>query len=116
LPFNEDFSLPFSRRLRGKAEFEKLLKGRYTANQWLAVYKRENRLEISRLGMIVSKRLLPRAVQRNRVKRMIRESFRHQFSGIGGMDIVVRLRRPLYRETLPEGRAALDQLLDTLAK
>jgi len=45
-----------------------------------------------RLGICVSKKILRRAVERNRVKRIVRESFRLQATKmLAGLDIVVRL-------------------------
>ena len=44
--------------------------------------------------MAVSKKNLPRAVDRNRVKRLIRESFRQQNKNIG-VDVVVLTRNPI---------------------
>lgn len=44
----------------------------------------------ARLGMIVSKRLFARAVDRNRVRRQIRETFRHLAGGLPALDLVVR--------------------------
>ncbi len=50
-----------------------------------------NKLGWARLGLIVSKRILPRAVDRNRVKRQIREAFRLVQHELGGLDTIVRL-------------------------
>ena len=50
-------------------------------------------IEMPRLGLIVGKRMLRRAVDRNRAKRVIRESFR-QAARLPAMDIVVRLAVP----------------------
>lgn len=48
-----------------------------------------------RLGLIIAKRFLPRAVDRNHLKRLIRESFRAQRPELPPTDIIVRLmRRP----------------------
>lgn len=44
----------------------------------------------ARLGLIVAKRVLRRAVDRNRAKRVIRESFR-QRCDLPQLDVVVRL-------------------------
>jgi hypothetical protein len=56
-----------------------------------------------RLGMTVSKRMARRAVDRNRVKRLIRESFRRTTAPLAGglpgggarIDVTVRLKRIL---------------------
>ena len=45
----------------------------------------------ARLGLIVPKRILRRAVDRNRVKRVLREWFRHSRSRLAGRDCVIRL-------------------------
>ena len=43
---------------------------------------RENQLSRSRLGMVVAKKHIPLAVNRNKIKRAIRESFRHHRAGV----------------------------------
>ena len=55
---------------------------------WLGA--RPTDAEHARLGLIVGKRLLRRAVDRNRAKRLLRESFR-QRADLPAMDIVVRV-------------------------
>jgi ribonuclease P protein component len=53
---------------------------------------RKNQLEYPRLGLIVSKKCARRAVQRNRIKRQIRESFRLRRATLGNVDIVIMAR------------------------
>jgi ribonuclease P protein component len=55
------------------------------------VMVRPNQVGHARLGMIVAKRLLARAVDRNRVKRCVRESFRLVLPELPACDFVVRL-------------------------
>ncbi len=52
-----------------------------------------NRLAISRLGLIVGKKALPRAVDRNRVKRILRECFRLDGAGLAGLDLILRVKK-----------------------
>ncbi len=60
---------------------------------------RPNQAGHARLGMIISKRQLPRAVDRNRVKRCVRASFRQVFPELPACDFVVRLlARPVSGE------------------
>jgi ribonuclease P protein component len=51
---------------------------------------RPNELGHARLGMIVSKRLFSRAVDRNRIRRLIRETFRLSVQTLPALDLVVR--------------------------
>ncbi len=57
------------------------------------LYARPNSLGHARLGIVVAKRLAPRAVTRNLVKRIARDIFRK--SGLLAADCIVRLNRPL---------------------
>lgn len=54
-----------------------------------------NALPYARLGLAIAKRYIPSAVVRNRVRRIIRESFRHYQSFLGAVDIVVITQKPL---------------------
>jgi ribonuclease P protein component len=56
------------------------------------VYVCRNTQGWARLGLVVGRRELPRAVDRNRVKRVLRESFRQTQAGLGEVDVVIRLR------------------------
>ena len=58
---------------------------------YVLVMARPNQVGFPRLGMIVAKRVLGRAVDRNRVKRCIRESFRLVLPELPACDFVVRL-------------------------
>jgi len=51
------------------------------------------------LGVAVAKKLAKRAVDRNRLKRMIRELVRAAQAGPLNRDVVVKLKRPVGRET-----------------
>lgn len=58
----------------------------------LDIFFRENELGHARLGLIVPKKLLPRAVDRNRIRRVLREAFRLTQVELGGLDVVIRLK------------------------
>jgi ribonuclease P protein component len=64
----------------------------------------------ARLGLVVGKKLLKRAVDRNTVKRIVREQFRHCRAGLPAVDLVVRLAAkpaPLDRKLLADDFLAL---------
>ena len=76
----------------GAAEVAAVLKGgRPIRTARLCLYRLPNSLAYPRLALVVPKRLAPRAVTRNRVRRLIREAFRLQQRRLGGSDCVVRL-------------------------
>ena len=53
----------------------------------------------TRLGMVVAKKNISKSVERNRIKRLVRESFRHARLQLPGLDIIVLIRRGL--DSLP---------------
>ena len=57
----------------------------------LRLVAKGNQFGAARLGLVVPKRALPRAVDRNRAKRVLRESFRKARAGLPPCDIVVRV-------------------------
>jgi ribonuclease P protein component len=87
--------LGFSRRSRliKKQDFEFVFeKPHKLKRKYLIILYRSNQLACSRLGVITAKQYLKRAVDRNRVRRVIRESFRHQQALLKGLDIIVMVR------------------------
>ena len=79
-------------RLVKQAQFDQVFAENQRARtDTLVVMARPNQEGHARLGMVVSRRLLPRAVDRNRVKRCIRESFRLRLEQLPACDFVVRL-------------------------
>ena len=67
----------------------------------------------ARVGVIASKRVAARAVDRNRAKRLVREAFRKVRHRLGGLDVVVRLRR--CPEKGRDAAAEISRLLEELA-
>ena len=92
----------------------------------LLILARSNRFDHPRLGIVVAKKHVRRATQRNRAKRLIRETFRlHQDDLINrtgtnaagiGLDAIVLARGGLDRLDNPALRAQLEQLWRQLQK
>jgi len=53
---------------------------------------RDNELGHARLGLAISKRVSKRAVERNRIKRLLRESFRRVRHQLPAVDLMVMAR------------------------
>jgi ribonuclease P protein component len=61
-----------------------------------------NGLDYPRLGLIVPKKIIATAVGRNRVKRLIRESFRLHQTELVGLDVVARIKLKMEEADLKE--------------
>jgi ribonuclease P protein component len=66
-----------------------------------------NALSVARLGLAISKRVAPRAVDRNRLKRLARESFRQL--ELAPLDFVVMARKDAAGAANPILLSSLDQ-------
>lgn len=108
---------PSSRgRLSRSAEFERVYRhGRSVANRQLVLYTFPNAsTQRPRLGLSVSRKV-GGAVQRNKVKRLLREAFAHAEVGlVGGQDMVVVARPPAGELAEREGLAGMDAALAEL--
>jgi len=67
-----------------------------------------------RAGYVIGKQQLERAVDRNYLRRTLREIVRRRRPALAGFDIVVRLRTRCARNALPELASEAAALLDTL--
>lgn len=74
-----------------------------------------NHLERARLGLGVSRRVSPKAVERNRIKRQIRETFRHCQHELRGLDVIVIAQAAAGGRNNSELRTALRQHLKRIA-
>ena len=87
-------------RLTQKADFNRVFAGaKKISDRYFTVLIRVNELSYPRLGLAVSKKVAKSAVVRNRIKRLIRESFRLQQHNLNGLDIVVIARSGLHHQT-----------------
>jgi ribonuclease P protein component len=85
------FGLGAGRRLRQKADFERLLRhGARRSFDGFTFYLEWRKAGGARLGMLVSRKHAARSTDRNRIKRCIREAFRMEHDGLGPLDLLVR--------------------------
>lgn len=81
-----------AQRLRRGSEYAAVLGGsRRLRGKYFELRYRDSESGVARLGLIVAKRLAKRAVDRNRVKRVAREAFRHLQGRLRPVDLVIRL-------------------------
>ncbi len=78
------------RRLTEAQAFSRVFdRARRSRDHCFTVLYRPNGQRAARLGLAIAKKNCRRAVARNRLKRIIRESFRRQQAALRGLDIVV---------------------------
>ncbi|MBK5930453.1 ribonuclease P protein component [Halochromatium salexigens] len=95
------FAFPRSARLLDSRCYDRVFAdARRSADRYFTILARttdghsaDESLSAARLGLAISKRSAPRAVARNRIKRVIRESFRHARADLPNADLVVLCRR-----------------------
>lgn len=81
-------------RLLAPAEYRQVFqKAKRSADDSFMVLARANGNLPARLGLAIAKKQVKHAVDRNRIKRIIRESFRHSSARLFGYDFVVLARR-----------------------
>ena len=106
----DDFSSVFS--------FRKTIRG----SSFLLHYRpRDGESEaVARLGLVVAKRFLRRSVDRNLLRRLVREVFRKQHADLPARDLIVRLAckppLPLDRRTLSEEVRGLLERMRTIGR
>ncbi|MBI2384023.1 MAG: ribonuclease P protein component [Gammaproteobacteria bacterium] len=104
-------------RLRSPVDFEAALKSGARLNERLftaAVHP--NACGHARLGLAISKKAAPKAVARNRIKRQVRESFRHRFAELPPLDIVIFARSGAAAAAKAEQRQVLERLWQRVAE
>lgn len=110
-------SFPKSHRLLRPADYGKVFNDVQlkVPHRNFLILATPNNLGHARVGLIFSKKNLKLAVQRNRIKRQVRETFRHQ-TDYPGLDIVVLGRQGLAGLENQAVRASLDELWRRLKK
>jgi ribonuclease P protein component len=103
--------LPREARLRRPGEFAALrISSGRAGGRCFHLRYRNNELGHARLGLAISKRVSKRAVERNRIKRLLRESFRRIQHQLPAIDLMVMAREQAAGVPGPQLLAELDGL------
>lgn len=116
-----NFRLPKSERLRKPAEFRRVYaEGKRFDGRFVTVFILRSETENHRLGVTASKKISNRAHDRNRAKRLLRESFRLSKAEIAGIetkyDWVLNARRSLLSVKLEKPLAEFRQIVAKVKK
>lgn len=107
---NKPFKFSSENRLLTKKAFEFVFEKPCTSRSpFFTILYRQNNLKHSRLGVVVSKRKVRKAVNRNYIKRLVRESFRHHVLELSGLDFVVIAKGNVLKDKRKDARNSLDK-------
>lgn len=81
-------------RLLRKDRYDQVIRADQVDGKLYKIFYKRNESDTSRLGIIATKRNFPRSVDRNRLKRFVRETFRQHNIKVSGLDLVVMVKRP----------------------
>lgn len=95
------FSFNKTQRLLKKKDYDYVFeKAKKIATNEFVVLYRHNELGYARLGLALSKKMIAKAHDRNRIKRLLREGFRH--TQLPAIDLIFLARRGIAKQTNSE--------------
>ncbi|HUF72161.1 MAG TPA: ribonuclease P protein component [Gammaproteobacteria bacterium] len=101
-------AFPRARRLRTAKDYSRVFGGAdRSSDRFFTVLARLNGLSEARLGLAIARRVAPRAIDRNRLRRLARESFRQLT--LAPLDYVVMARKDALDAPNPAIRDSLDR-------
>lgn len=100
-------------RIRKQKDFDRIFSsGSFFSEGFLSAKVAKNDFGFSRFAFIVSNKISRKAHERNRIKRLLRESVRMSLSNIKqGFDIVFIVKANVSEKTMDEAKVAVDRLL-----
>lgn len=110
------FRFPRNNRLNSSVDFDRVFKETdfKVSNHFLLLLAHTNQFEHSRLGLIVGKKKIGHAVDRNRIKRRLRESFRTKQGSLPHLDIIALIRSGPGPQEDTQLSTQIDDLFDRL--
>jgi ribonuclease P protein component len=110
-PDRPRYTLPARKRIRRKADFDVVhARGRRLGNGIFGIVVRPNGRGEARLGLAVSIKVSGSGVERNRIRRVIRESFRLHQHELPAVDVVISVRSRARASKSAELRTSLEEL------
>ncbi len=113
-----NFSFPKTLRLLNSHDFKQVFDNAKikVSNAEMLILACRSQHASPRLGLIIAKKNVRLAVHRNRIKRIIRESFRRQQHNLTNVDIIVLAKRGIDRLENQEVHERIDKLWRKVAQ
>lgn len=111
-----DCRFPRSARLLSASDYACVFRdSKRVSDRYWTILVRSGVIGPARLGLAIAKKRARRAVDRNRIKRVARESFRCHRYHLPGLELVVMNRDDAVKLDDARLRAALDKLLERIS-
>jgi len=115
-PSSRRFRLGAELRLRSKPQFDAIYaSGRRIDDRFFSLRARPNELGFPRIGLAVAVKTAGSAVKRNRLRRLVRESFRLARHDLPSVDIVIGVKNAAVQAPPTTLRASLATLWNRVA-
>ena len=103
-------------RLQKDKEFESVFrKGKASKGKFLFLKLKRNKLQISRFGFIIGKKISKKATVRNKIKRQLREIVRENLNNVkSGFDVVIVTKPGIINKNYQEIKNDLENLFQNL--
>ena len=111
-----ELSFPKTSRLLNAADYKAVFSDaqfKVSCRHFLVLANRNNRSG-ARLGLVIAKKNVALAVQRNRIKRQLRNTFRHNRELLDKLDLVVLARKDADKLDNKELKETIDSLWQDL--
>ena len=110
-------SFPRQLRLTRACEFQQVFKNNFRRADACVTILVGKKMGVGpRLGFAIARKQVPKAVGRNRLKRLFRESFRKAQHRLPDRDLVIMVRREIQLVGTDKIRAAMDQHWNSIIK
>ena len=111
-----EFGFPKTARLLNAADYKAVFSNaqfKVSCRHFLVLANRNSRSS-ARLGLVIAKKNVALAVQRNRIKRQLRNTFRHNKELLDKLDLVVLARKDADKLNNKELKETIDSLWQDL--
>lgn len=116
-PGDAPVTLPRRARLTQSRQFNRVFaSASRVRDQYFTILFRPSEVAEPRLGMAVSRRNAPKATDRSRIKRIVRETFRHRRAMLGPCDIVVIAKPSARQAERAQLQSSLNRLWQKIAR
>lgn len=110
-----NFKFPSELRLLKADDFSSVFNFRKRiSGPTLVIHYRNNSYQYARLGLVVSKKIAKLSVDRNYMRRVLRDLFRRNKSNFNCLDLVIRPQKPFSAKNYNEIELEFDMLITKL--